>query len=1176
MSTAPIPQNEAQRLAALRRFDILDSAAEEAYDALTQLAAKIAGTPISLVSLIDEHRQWFKSNVGLPEVTQTPRDMAFCAHAIMETSMFEVHDAQADPRFSDNPLVRKNPRIRFYAGVPLITQDGDALGTLCVIDQKPRSLNADQREQLQLLARAVTDLIESRARLPRLERERLLALSVAMDNAADMVIVGDATTPPAGWPKIVAVNKEALRELGYQEDELIGRDTGLLFAPDADPAIVAAISDALARHEPYASEFVGVRKDGSRLILEVRSRPVFDENGVYTNRVVFVRNISELKTMISQLNTLSMAIEQSNEGIAMYRTSDPALRDMEMLYVNKALERHTGYSRDELFAGSADMLFGPRTEIPDPEQTAKRLCAGEPVSSELLLYRKDGSTYWAEMTTQPVFDTNGKIEQFLTTERDITQRKANESELQTLRALIDEATDFIFTTDATPPSQGGPFFTYANQALLNATGYSEEEVIGRPPAMFWGPKTERGVIKTLIERISRGDPAGYEFLSYRKDGSQFWVEFNGRPILDKETGLPRHWIAVGRDVSKRRETEQQLRVLQAAISRANDAIVVYEIDPTQRTKPKVLFVNEATIESSGFSREELMNGPTGTGPETDRAELARFRHELISGRPARTRLRLYRKDGSTYWGEINAQPIKNTRGEVTHLVSIERDVSDTVAREKQLESDNQTLSSLMQVSRELFGLVSSELLRAKLLSGIQTLTGLKPIEHVGVVALADPFLQRAANSRVPVVDRARDRTAFTVPATSAAPAAVIEIRAAAGEKLERATVLALQLFVQNYRTAAQNTALYEEIEDRRAAVIELNQTKSDLIAMLAHDFRGPLTTIMGFAELLRNESLEKEEAQNFLDTIISATERLTSLAGDTLSMSRLEENELTIEIEAVDYVALAQEAASMYRDEREIVIDAPGPIEALADRERMRQVFDNLIGNAVKYSPAGGDVTVSLREVNGAVVVRVTDTGIGIPEAELDRVFSRFSRASNARSSGIGGTGFGLYLTKQIVERHGGSVQVESVLDRGSTFIVTVPIAAGAGENPLRVLVGDRAGNIRSFTAHTLRTNGLVVKVCDTWRELEAELLEHSFDVAVVDVETFRATPTAIQQLLDASNVGSLPMIVIGAHRVEQLEGYAAMLRKPYLAADLLATVQRFDTRAARFTQARSTPAPHT
>lgn len=1175
MSTAPTPSNETQRLAALRRFDILDSASEEAYDALTSLAGKIAGTPISLVSLIDENRQWFKSNVGLPGVSETPRDVAFCAHAIMEPSIFEVHDALTDPRFRENPLVRENPHIRFYAGVPLISEGGHALGTLCVIDQKPRSLNADQREQLQLLARAVTDLIESRARLPRAERERFIALSAAMDNAADMVIVGDATVPPAGWPKIVAVNKETLRELGYAEEELIGRDTDLLFAPDPDPGVIEAISSAIARREAYSSEFVGVRKDGSRLTLEVRSRPVFDEDGNYTNRVIVIRNISELKAILAQLNTLSTAIEQSNEGIAMYKTSDPFLGDMEMLYVNKALEAHTGYSRDELFKGSPTMLFGPATELPDQEQAAKRLCSGQTVTWELLLYRKDRSTYWAEMTTQPVLDAQGNIEQFLTTERDITQRKANESELQTLRALIDEATDFIFTTDATPPAQGGPFFTYANQALLRATGFSEEEVIGRPPAMFWGPKTERSVIKTLVDHITRGEPAGYEFLSYRKDGSQFWVEFNGRPILDKETGLPRHWIAVGRDVSKRRETEQQLRVLQAAISSANDAIVVYEIDLTQRSKPKVLFVNEATIESSGFSREELMNGPTGTGPETDPAELTRFRHELISGRPARTRLRLYRKDGSTYWGEINAQPIKNSRGEVTHLVSIERDVSDTVAREKQLESDNLTLSALMQVSRELFGLVSSELLRAKLLSGIETLTGLKPIEHVGVVALADPFLQRAANSRVPVVDRARDRTAFTVPGTSAAPAAVIEIRAAAGEKLERATVLALQLFVQNYRTAAQNTALYEEIEDRRAAVIELNQTKSDLIAMLAHDFRGPLTTIMGFAELLRNEKLEKEDAQNFLDTIISATERLTSLAGDTLSMSRLEENELTIEIEAVDYVALAQEAASIYRDEREIIIDAPGPIEALADRDRMRQVFDNLIGNAVKYSPAGGDVTVSLREVNNAVVIRVTDTGIGVPQGELDRVFSRFSRASNARASGIGGTGFGLYLTKQIVERHGGSVQVESELNVGSTFIVSVPAAGGAGENPLRVLVGDRAGNVRSFTAHTLRTNGFIVKVCDTWRELEAELLEHSFDVAVVDVETFRATPTAIQQLLDASNVGSLPMIVIGAHRIEQLEGYAATLRKPYLAADLLTTVQRFDTRAARFTQSRIAPAPH-
>ncbi|MDQ6930725.1 MAG: ATP-binding protein, partial [Candidatus Eremiobacteraeota bacterium] len=584
----------------------------------------------------------------------------------------------------------------------------------------------------------------------------------------------------------------------------------------------------------------------------------------------------------------------------------------------------------------------------------------------------------------------------------------------------------------------------------------------------------------------------------------------------------------------------------------------------------------ATLRESGFTREELMSEPTGTGPETDLAAVKEFRLALCAGDSARARLRLYRKDGSKYWGEISAQPIRNFRGEITHVVSIERDVSDVVDREQQLQSDNETLSALMQISRELFGVLSSESLRATFLSGIESLTGIKPVEHVGLLAVADPFLQRASMSKVPVVDRARNRAAFIVGASSDAPPSVVELNAeTTGRKLERNVILALQLLVQNYRTASQNTALYEEIEDRRAAVIELNQTKSDLIAMLAHDFRGPLTSIMGFSEMLRGEEMPRPEQEDFLDTIIAAAQRLSNLANDTLAMSNLEENELSLVIEPVDYVALATKAAEIYSEERTIHISAqPEHITGNADRSRLRQVFDNLIGNAVKYSPEGGDVTVELKRTGGEIEMRVSDSGIGIPRNEVDRIFTRFSRASNARASGISGTGFGLYLTRQIVERHGGTIRVQSTLGKGSTFIMEVPVAARALGSRLRVLLGDHAGSVRSFTAHTLRSNGYAVKVCDAWRDLEHEVSNATYDLAVIDVETFRTGIPTVQRFLDAANATSVPVIVIGAKRTEQLEGYAATLGKPYLAADLLATVHRLDSHAVMRPLREAQPVP--
>jgi len=164
---APKPANESRRLKVLWEYEVLDTVPEEMFDDLTELAASICEAPIALMSLVDEDRQWFKSAVGLTQ-HETCRDISFCAHAICESGLFIVPDTRRDARFKDNPLVTGAPKVRFYAGAPLVTPDGYALGTLCVLDRKPRRLTALQRRALELLARVVVTQLElrQRARVP--------------------------------------------------------------------------------------------------------------------------------------------------------------------------------------------------------------------------------------------------------------------------------------------------------------------------------------------------------------------------------------------------------------------------------------------------------------------------------------------------------------------------------------------------------------------------------------------------------------------------------------------------------------------------------------------------------------------------------------------------------------------------------------------------------------------------------------------------------------------------------------------------------------------------------------------------------------------------------------------------------------------------------------------------
>ena len=168
MIAPPLHPREEERLAALHRYRILDTDYEQAFDDLTYLASYICETPIATITLVDEKRQWFKSHIGV-EKRESSREIAFCSYAILENELFVVEDAREDPRFSENILVTRDPKIRFYAGAQLLSDDGFPLGTLCVIDKKPRQLTGQQEKALWALTRQVQAQMELRLNILELK-----------------------------------------------------------------------------------------------------------------------------------------------------------------------------------------------------------------------------------------------------------------------------------------------------------------------------------------------------------------------------------------------------------------------------------------------------------------------------------------------------------------------------------------------------------------------------------------------------------------------------------------------------------------------------------------------------------------------------------------------------------------------------------------------------------------------------------------------------------------------------------------------------------------------------------------------------------------------------------------------------------------------------------------------
>lgn len=321
MKKAELPENEIERLKKLEGYNILDTLSEKEYEGIAKLASLIANTPISLISLIDKERQWFKSRIGL-DAPETHRDYAFCAHAILEPKqIFQVPNTLQDERFVDNPLVTGNPNIRFYAGAPLVTSDNFSLGTLCVIDKVPRQLTPEQEEGLSLLASQIMSLLEERILLQKVkeQEEQIQSQFIELEKFYNSSNCGYHSLDADGY--YIRINDLELEWLGEKRGDILNKKRFQDFVPES---YLPLFKHSFARMKEDGKidgiEATVIAANGKQMTISVNAQAVYDEQGNFLMSNATLVDVTEKKALQLELEkSISQSFKKSDEMASQLR-----------------------------------------------------------------------------------------------------------------------------------------------------------------------------------------------------------------------------------------------------------------------------------------------------------------------------------------------------------------------------------------------------------------------------------------------------------------------------------------------------------------------------------------------------------------------------------------------------------------------------------------------------------------------------------------------------------------------------------------------------------------------------------------------------------------------------------------------------------------------------------------
>ncbi|MFT7035803.1 MAG: PAS domain S-box-containing protein [Cyclobacteriaceae bacterium] len=611
MKIPKTPKYEENRLSALIGYEILDTPSEKDFDDITELASSICNTPVALISFTDKNRQWFKSRVGL-EATETPRNISFCAHAINKPNeILVVEDTQADDRFYDNPLLTEKTGIRFYAGVPIVDKEGHALGTLCLLDDKPRKLDKIQRQTLQVLSKQVMKQLELRKKLKETnEMSRSLQKEVIQRKESQQKLKSlielyestEVTAKIGSWEVDIKTNKTIWSKEVYRIHEVaLGTPIDIknatnFYHPDDQPIIEKALNRAINEKESYDLELKIITKKKNQLWVRASGEPVF-ENGKLVKLKGLFQDIDKPKRHTIELDArsqdLNSIIENTNDLIWSVDNN------LKLITFNTCFKKSILKKTNKAPKEGENVInyVYSKPEKREWRQYYKRVLSKECFSLEIKGEMASPFSYGL-ISFNPILDNNGEVTGCSVFMRDITERKLRERALlaseEKYKSIFKNSLDII-----------GIINKEACIVDLNQVnvGFIKEDVIGSSLHDWTTGDKELVLSKRSVNKVfKQGLTTTYNIHFSNTKGGMIWYSVMLCPIFKDDKVISASLI--GHDITTLKVKEQELREsdLRYQSMYHQTPAMMYSVD----SNFKIISVSNYCLNKTGYKRHEIL------------------------------------------------------------------------------------------------------------------------------------------------------------------------------------------------------------------------------------------------------------------------------------------------------------------------------------------------------------------------------------------------------------------------------------------------------------------------------------------------------------------------------------------------------------------------------------------